>query len=152
LAKTCGLVLIVRINGKTCGGAINFRLGDSYFGHTIAHDSNFNAYGLGMLSAYLMICENIQRGGKKTHMSWGRYEYKYKLSGVLTEMARLSIYRSKVTFAGDFFSLLKNKITTILKKSRTALLESEYKAGPSQKYMSKIVNALRKLKRSLPSH
>lgn len=149
LAKSHGLVLIVTINGKTCGGAINFRLGDSYFGHTIAHDSRFNAYGLGMLCAYLMICENIHRGGKKAHLSWGRYGYKYKLSSALIEMACLSIYRSRTAYFLDAFSLCKNGLMTMSKRLKNFLLEKEQKRGTMDKYLAKILGQLRKIKRSL---
>jgi Acetyltransferase (GNAT) domain len=148
-ASLCGLVLIVTINGETCGGAINFRLGDSYFGHTIAHDSRFNAYGLGLLCAYLMICENIRLGGKKAHLSWGRYDYKYKLSGVPVEMSRLSIYRSTTFYLSDFLTLLKNKFTTTRINLKISFFAMEQKKGMSGRLISKFISMLRKAKRSL---
>jgi hypothetical protein len=152
LAERHGLVLVATIDGKTCGGAINLRVGDSYFGHTIAHDSRFDAYGLGMLCAYLMICENIRRGGKKAHLSWGRYAYKYRLSAVLIEMARLSVYRSRKAYFLDAFSLCRNGLMTLSKRWKISLLAKEQKKGIVDRYLAKIIDQVRKIKRSLPPH
>jgi len=148
LAKVSGLVLAITIDGKLCGGVINFRLGDSYFGHTVAHDSRFNEYGIGILCCYLMICENIRRGGKKAHLSGGRYDYKYKLSGVKIDMASLDIYRSYRPYLFSSAAIFKKWAITKAKLAKKELLEMERKNTFIAKNISKIIRFYRNVKRS----
>lgn len=94
LAKMCGMVTVVRINGRLCAGTISYRVGSGYVAVVNAHDSKYDEYWLGTLCYYLTICESIVRGGKQFHMGGGQYEYKKRLFGVRQDMDRIEIYRS----------------------------------------------------------
>src|SRR5690606_33235244 len=94
-AKRCGLVGVVRIEGRICAGAICYRIGNHYHLRVIGHDPQYNAYGLGMWCCYRTICECIVRGGTQFHFMWGQEEYKYRLLGVQCELAHVVVYRSR---------------------------------------------------------
>lgn len=94
LAKECGLVSVMTIDGRVCAGTINYQVGRNYFLKVIAHDSDYNDYRLGTLCCYLAICECIRRKGREYHFLWGQYEYKYRLLGVQRNLDHISIYRS----------------------------------------------------------
>lgn len=95
LAKECGMLSVVRIDGKIRAGTINFRIGDNYFLEVIAHDPAYNEFRLGTLCCYLTICECIARNGSEYHFLWGPQEYKFRLQGVQEELDHLTIYRSR---------------------------------------------------------
>jgi hypothetical protein len=95
LAKECGMVGIIEIDGRICAGAIGFCAGDNYFLNILAHDPRYDQYWLGILCCYHTICECIARGGKEFHFLWGEYDYKYMLLGVRRELDNLVIYRSR---------------------------------------------------------
>lgn len=96
LVKLCGMVTVVTIDGRVCAGAINYRFGENYFLNVIAHDPQYDEYGLGTLCCYFAICECIARRGREYHFLWGRYEYKYRLLGVQRDLSCLTIYRSRI--------------------------------------------------------
>jgi hypothetical protein len=96
LVRLCGMVTVVTINGRVGAGSINYRFGEHYFLSVIAHDPEYDGYGLGTLCCYLAICECIARGGREYHFLWGRYEYKYRLLGVQRDLSRLTVYRSRL--------------------------------------------------------
>jgi hypothetical protein len=95
LAKECGMVGIIEIDGCICAGAVGFCAGDNYFLNILAHDPRYDQYWLGILCCYQTICECIARGGKEFHFLWGEYEYKYMLMGVRRDLDNLVIYRSR---------------------------------------------------------
>jgi hypothetical protein len=94
LVRQCGLVGIARISGRVCAGALSFRSGDNFALSVLAHDMAYNDYSLGLLCAYHIICECIDRGAKEFHFLWGRYDYKFQLLGKERPLESLSIYRS----------------------------------------------------------
>jgi hypothetical protein len=96
LARLCGLVSVITIDGQVCAGTINYRFGDSYFLTVIAHDPAYDRYGLGTLCCYLTICECIAQKGKEYHFLWGPYEYKFRLGGIQRDLSHLAIYRSRL--------------------------------------------------------
>lgn len=95
LAKECGLVGVIVIDGKICAGTLCFRIGSNYFLNVIAHDPKYDEYWLGTMCCYLMTRECIARGGKEFHLLWGRYNYKFMLLGVQRDLNNLVIYRSR---------------------------------------------------------
>jgi CelD/BcsL family acetyltransferase involved in cellulose biosynthesis len=95
LARDCGLVGVIKIDGRICAGGISYRIGSNYFLSVIAHDPRYDDYWLGILCCYLTICECIARGGKEFHFLWGRYDYKFTLLGVKRDLDNLAIYRSR---------------------------------------------------------
>ncbi len=94
LAKECGLVGVIMIDGRICAGSINYRAGVNYFLETLAHDPEWDEYRLGTLCCYLTICECIARGGSEYHFLWGQDEYKARLLGVQRDLDDIVIYRS----------------------------------------------------------
>jgi hypothetical protein len=101
LARECGLLGVVEINGRICAGALSFRAGSNYFLNVIAHDPEYDEYWLGTLSCYLTIGECIRRGGKEFHFLWGRYDYKYTLLGVCRDLDNLFVYRSRLAMLAN---------------------------------------------------
>jgi len=94
LARECGLVGVIMLDGQICAGSINYRIGDNYFLETLAHDPAYSDYRLGTLCCYLTICECIARGGHEYHFLWGQDEYKSRLLGVQRDLDDLVLYRS----------------------------------------------------------
>lgn len=97
-ARKSGLVCTITIDGRVCAGAICFRTGNNYFLTVIAHDSRFDAYSLGCLCCTHLICRCIANAGREFHFLWGRYEYKFTLSGVQLDLNHVLIYRSFFDF------------------------------------------------------
>ncbi|MES2538428.1 MAG: GNAT family N-acetyltransferase [Pseudomonadota bacterium] len=95
LVKACGFVGVATIDGRVCGGSINYCVGSNYFLEAVAHDSAYDNYRLGTLCSYLTICECIARAGKEYHFLWGQYAYKYRLLGVERDLECLVVYRSR---------------------------------------------------------
>ncbi len=96
LATECGLVGVIRIDGRVCAGSISFCIGSNYFFSVIAHDPLYDDYCLGILCCFSTICECIARDGKEFHFQWGEYEYKYKLLGVKRDLDNVAIFRSRM--------------------------------------------------------
>jgi len=94
LAKRTGVANVLRIDGRVCAGTINYTDGTSCLGEVIAHDSAYDRYSLGALTAYTTICGSIARGERAFHMGGGRNPYKAKLLGVRQDMDCLVLYRS----------------------------------------------------------
>ena len=152
LVRQCGLVTVMKIDGKVCAGTINYRIADNYFLQVIAHAPEYDEYGLGTLCCYLTICECIVRGGREYHFLWGRYEYKYRLLGVQRDMSHLLIYRSRL-------SMLRHARSSVLHLYRGRMYEMkdwmEHKARRMDdssllgRAAYHALNGLRKLKRAL---
>lgn len=94
LARECGLVGMIMLDGRICAGSVNYRVGDNYFLETLSHDPDYDDYRLGTLCCYLTICECIARGGHEYHFLWGQDDYKARLLGVQRDLDDLVIYRS----------------------------------------------------------
>jgi hypothetical protein len=94
LARTCGLVTLLMIDGRLCAGSLNYCVGTSWFGEVTAHDPGYDRHGLGTLCMYHTICESIRRGGRKFYLGGGRFEFKERMLGERLDMDQLHIYRS----------------------------------------------------------
>jgi hypothetical protein len=150
IAHQRGFAGIATIDGKVCGGVINSQVGRNYFGHLIAHDPEQNKYSLGILCCYLTICEEILRGGKEHHFGWGRYEYKYKLGGVQKDLVSLDVYRSRACYVLNSGVVAKQAIQTYVRQLKFRLLDIEREESSNPGRVSRLIKALRKLKRSRP--
>jgi len=148
-ARTCGLVGVARIEGKVCAGAIAFRIGNSYFMHVIAHHPQYNDFSLGILCYYHLICEGIMRGGKRFHLLQGRYSYKYRLLAERQDIVHLDVYRNRWSMLSSLGHILHKEA-----KWRNWLIKQwllhdvERKDGAGYRFLSKVVNSLRRTKRS----
>lgn len=147
-AKISGQASIVLIGDKVCGGSINLRIHDHFFGQIIAYDRAYHKYGLGILCTYLTICDQIRLGAKESHLCWGRYQYKYKLAGVQRDRASLDIYRSRAAYCRNAGVIIAKTIKTALQEWKKRLLEMEHKEGSVAVAGAVVVRLMRKLKRS----
>ena len=95
LARTCGLVTLLMIDGRLCAGSLNYRVGTSWFGEVTAHDPAYDRHGLGALCIYHTICESIRRGGRKFYLGGGLFGFKERMLGERLDMDQLHIYRSQ---------------------------------------------------------
>jgi hypothetical protein len=108
LAKECGLLNVIRIDGRIIAGTINFQAGDNYFLEVIAHDPVYNDFRVGTLCCYLTICECIKRGGREYHFLWGPHDYKSRLLGVERRLCHITLYRSHRALLSHPVVALKN--------------------------------------------
>ncbi len=146
-AQRCGIVGVATIDGRVCAGAIGFRIGDNYFMHVIAHDPAYNGYSVGLLCYYRTICEGIARGGKEFHLLLGRYEYKYRLLGETREIAHVDVYRSRLQALLHLRRIAKTALGARLLRMKLWLLEAERRDDASSRIATRLVQALRSVKR-----
>lgn len=125
LAKACGFINVLFIDGRVCAGSVNYRIGSSYFGAVMGQDWTYEKYGLGKLTIYLTICESIARQGKKFYLGGGPFDYKSKLLGIQQEMECLEIYRSYGKLMLYFDKAAKTVINGIVRQSNVWLHKHE---------------------------
>ncbi len=97
LARKCGFVKVMQIEGRLCAGSINYRVGSNFFGEVIAYDQGYEKYSLGKLCAYQTICDSIEAGGTRFFLGGGVFDFKRSLLGQPMCMDELTIYRSRGT-------------------------------------------------------
>ena len=102
LARMCGFVSVLLIDGRVCAGSVAYRIGSSYFGDVTGYDPAYEKYALGKLIIHQTICESIVRGGTKYYLGGGVFEFKNKMAGALLSMDELQIYRSRVKMLVNF--------------------------------------------------
>lgn len=125
LARRCGLVNVITIDGRLCAGTITCCTEDNCLALVNAHSTEYDEYWLGTLCYYLTICESIVRGARKFHMGEGRYDYKSRLLGVRQDMDHVEIYRS---YAGALFNadqVAQTFFKSRLRKTKVWLLDHE---------------------------
>ncbi len=147
LAQECSIVGVATIDGKVCGGAIGFRIGDAYFMDIIAHDPAYNGYRLSILCYYTTICEGIKRGGKRFHLLLGRYEYKYRLLCEDRDIVQIDLYRNRWQMLCYGQRVLRTAASVRLHDARTWLLDAERRHDPWSRRASLMLCWLRHLKR-----
>ncbi|HJV53985.1 MAG TPA: GNAT family N-acetyltransferase [Noviherbaspirillum sp.] len=130
LAQSCGMVTVMRIDGRVCAGAICALVNGNYFSYVTAHDPAYDDYRLGTLCCYLTICEAIARGGREFHLLWGRYQYKYMLAGVQRDLDHLDVYRSRLDYLRNGGAVLRNACRSWLRQARFWLLDPKRQEHP----------------------
>ena len=141
-----GLVCVATIDGKICAGAICFRTGKNYFMTVIAHDSQYGAYRLGNLCCKKVISRCIENGGNEFHFLWGRYEYKYMLSGVQRDLFRVVIYRSRLQQLLQLRLALRVWISAQTRALRLYLLDAKKSDGVFPQIAHRCLTAARRLR------
>lgn len=144
LAKECGMLCVVRIDGKIRAGTINFRVGDNYFLEVIAHDPAYNEFRLGTLCCYLTICECIARNGREYHFLWGPQEYKFRLQGVQEELAHLTIYRSRRHALLCAATVIQNLRREWSRKGKAWLRQAREGESGTGRLLSRMIGMLRR--------
>ncbi len=94
LARKCGIVVVLRIEGRICAGSINYRVGSDFFGDVTCYDPAYQRYGLGKLCTFHTICESVKRGGRQFYLGGGEFEFKERMLGKRVDMDQLQVYRS----------------------------------------------------------
>lgn len=151
LVRKYGSVFIATIDSRICAGVITHRVGDNCFLHVIAHDPQYDQYGLGKLCCYQSICEAIAQGAAEYHFGYGRRAYKYRLGGAHQELYRVEIYRSKLLLAANIGHFIK--IRALTKRRQFKLWLARVDCGEEQVHpdVVRMLNILRKLKRTICS-
>lgn len=96
LARLCGFVHVILIDGRLCAGSVNYQVGTSFFGDAMGYDPRYEKFGLGKLCVFLTICESIVRGGTRFYLGGGVFAFKERLLGVPFYMDEVHIYRSPI--------------------------------------------------------
>jgi hypothetical protein len=123
LARVCGLLSIIRIDGRIRAGAVCFQVGENYISSVNAHDPDFDEYRLGTLCCYLTILDCIKRKGKEFHFLWGRDEYKFALLGKPKALDQISIYRSRLYFIRNGGTILRHAFKSWIRAIKIRLVE-----------------------------
>ncbi len=96
-----GLVYTFTINGELAAGVIVLRIGATDTLLVVAHHPQYDRYSLGTLCCYEAIANAIAQGARRFNFGWGRFEYKSRLAGRMTDLYRLDIFRSRVALLRD---------------------------------------------------
>ncbi|MES2538002.1 MAG: GNAT family N-acetyltransferase [Pseudomonadota bacterium] len=153
LVKLRGVLAILRIDGRTCAGAICFQVGKNYFSVVSGHDAQYDNYRLGTLCFYRAICGCIERGGKEFHFMWGQYEYKYQLSGIRHHLDDLMIYRSLIHLVLNSRLAVRtayNGYTHLAKHWLLDKAREKESVNATSRLAYHFLNSLRSLKRYMP--
>jgi hypothetical protein len=94
LARACGFVTVLLIDGRMCAGSLNYRVGTSVFGEVMAYDPAFERHGVGALCAYHTICESIRTGARRFYLGGGLFDFKERMLGRRLDMDQVHVYRS----------------------------------------------------------
>lgn len=146
LVRECGMVGVMKIDGRLCAGAISFQSGSNYFLNVLAHDPRYDDYWLGFLCCYMTICECIARGGKEFHFMWGREEHKALLLGVQKEFDHLTLYRSRVHYLRDSPNLLRNAFNACTQQLKRRLLNGQTDPNPVWRFAAAALHRARRSK------
>jgi hypothetical protein len=150
-ARKCGLVGVVKVDGKVCAGGISFRAGSNYFLNVIAHDPAYDDYWLGILCCYLTICACIARGAKEFHFLWGQYDYKYTLLGVKRDLDNITIYRSYAHLLLNSDMAMNIALKGYIRQAKLWLHSIKRQDHVLTRLATTSLNRLRSLKRSTQS-
>lgn len=148
LAKLCGFVGVATVNGQVVAGVVAYRFQDNYFSYVRAHDPGYNDYRLGIVGAYLLICECILRNGKELHFMWGREQHKLLLNGKMRDLDHLTVYRSSAQFLMNADMVLKNMLSGYYRQAKLRFLDSAKQDDDiTARLANKLLKALRCMKR-----
>lgn len=95
MARRCGFVGLLLIDGRICAGSISYRIGSNYFYEVIGFDRQYEKFGLGIVAACQTICEATAKGGRRFCLGGGHFGYKLRLGARIVSMDELRIYRSQ---------------------------------------------------------
>ena len=146
LVKECGVVGMVRIDGRICAGAICLCIGRKYFMSVISHDSRYDEYRLGTLCCFLTICESIARSGKEFHFLWGEYEYKYTLLGLKRNLDHVNVYRSRMQFLFNVNLASGTAWNGYVRRTKLWLHQGDTQSSAVARMILKSLSFMRKMK------
>lgn len=94
LARICGVLTLVLINGRVCAGALSYRAGNDMFMRVCSHDPVYDDLRLGTVARCYAIEALIERGAQSCHLLWGNQPYKYEFQAVPQPLDNVTLYRS----------------------------------------------------------
>jgi len=94
LARTHGVLALLRLDGAVAAGAIVMRFGAHYYSLVLAHDPRHDDLRLGLLLSVLLVEALIARDARTLHLMWGRDPLKAQLGAQLRELENVVVYRS----------------------------------------------------------
>ncbi|MEM8511293.1 hypothetical protein RCH14_000584 [Massilia sp. MP_M2] len=121
LARLCGFVHVILIDGRICAGSINYQVGTSFFGDAMGYDPQYEKFGLGKLCVYLTICESIVRGGTRFYLGGGVFNFKERLLGVPFDMDEVHIYRSPLKLLRNIEHAIGAMIAAAMRSAKQLL-------------------------------
>ena len=123
LARLCGFVHVILIDGRICAGSVNYQVGASFFGDVMGYDPRYEKFGLGKLCVYLTICESIVRGGTRFYLGGGVFAFKERLLGVPFYMDEVHIYRSPIRLLRHIGHAIRALIAAAMRSAKQLLHE-----------------------------
>jgi len=151
LARECGMVGAMTIDGRVIAGAIGYFAGSNYFFKVIAHDPAYNDYSAGILCCYQTICACIARGCREYNFMWNEYEYKFALGAHSRSLHDVVVYRSRQRVLLSAPLALRTAAAGWRYRA-SALLEKAGKPeslAPAERFALRILDGLRNAKRLL---
>lgn len=101
LVRRYGLVYTFTIDGELAAGVIVLRIEATDRLLVVAHHPQYDHYSLGTLCCYEAISNAIAKGAGRFNFGWGRFEYKRRLAGRMTELYRFDIFRTRTAMFND---------------------------------------------------
>lgn len=150
LAKQCGFIRIMELNGTIIAGEICTRIGKHYFSHLGGHDPAYDEYRLGNLNCYLTICECINRGGKQFHFLWGQYDYKYSLRGMQQELNHVTLYRSHLHLGLNGSKAIRLACQAFTRSTRSYVQNKAKESSIGGRLVGSLLRFVRRLKTPAP--
>jgi CelD/BcsL family acetyltransferase involved in cellulose biosynthesis len=147
LAKASGLIGVLTIDGQVCAGTIGYRVGAHFYLFVIAHDPEYDRYGLGTYCCCLSLRDCIARGVKEYHFLWGREDYKYRLSGVRRDFDSVDIYRSYTHLLLNARVVAKRALRSMVRPMMLWLLNPARRNSVLSQTAIQAVRGLRRLRR-----
>ena len=97
LVRRCGWALITSVDGQEVGIQLSFRVGDTAYAFQNAIDPRFEAYSLGFLTFYRLVCHAIESGARRLD-ALDTYEWSKRPLGARPVRAtRLSVFRTRLS-------------------------------------------------------
>jgi hypothetical protein len=149
LVQKYGVVGVATIDSRICGGAICFRVGSHYLLAVLAHDSRYSPFQLGKLCCYFSIRDAIERGCKQYHFGWGRFDYKYKMLGQLTELRLVEIYRSRPHMLRHAPRIAQIAVAAEVRKLKQRVARAQLGTGRTDRCIRSAASVARAAKRLL---
>jgi hypothetical protein len=144
LAKECGFVVVLLIDGRMCAGSINYQVGSAFFGDVTCYDPQYQKYGLGKLCTFRTVCESILRGGRQFYLGGGEFGFKERMLGKRVDMDQLQVYRSHARMLANVrwaaFAFARGKLRSYQAKlmARKDSLQSRVMLGLHQAYRNRM--------------
>ena len=147
LVRIYGMVSIITIEGRVCGGQIYYRMGTRYFMQVIAHDPQYDDYKLGIICNYLTIRDCIASGGRECRFMGGGHAHKARFRAVPLDFDSVVVYRSRMQFFLDSRRILRTLFECYLCKLKRRILAAELKESFANRLLVKALMLLRNLKK-----